>query len=289
MRVKTRLRLDTAGLAHERRGAAHVRGLGRVAGDPQRDVGLDGRREIGRARRRTSPTSRRAAGASGSSRRICASSRRRPGGRGSAAGRGPRRRSSRWSRARPSTSRRDAGARAGVRVARSSALRAASSVRGSAIAVMRATALPLRGSLQRGARGGEPAADGALHRRRPAGVGPRAGEVEAVHLRARAGTQAARAGRDAEGRARLVGDGEVEHGRAARRRQQALERRQVALAQRLDGGADLVDGVRDRDREQLALARARLPPCGRRRTAPASRALPRAARRARGGRSARAG
>ena len=38
--------LDAAGLADERRRAGHVRGVARIAGDPERDVGLDRGREI---------------------------------------------------------------------------------------------------------------------------------------------------------------------------------------------------------------------------------------------------
>ena len=46
MRVKTRVALDAAEVADELRGPAHVRGVCRVAREPQRDVRLDGRRQV---------------------------------------------------------------------------------------------------------------------------------------------------------------------------------------------------------------------------------------------------
>ncbi len=58
MWVKTRVALDAAVLADERGRALHVRRVGRVAGEAERDVGLDGRRQVARARRRSSPTCR---------------------------------------------------------------------------------------------------------------------------------------------------------------------------------------------------------------------------------------
>ena len=70
---------------------------------------------------------------------------------------------------------------------------------------------------QRGARGGEPAAHRAFHRRGPAGVGPGAGEVEAaVRGVARRRAQPLRARRLPEGRRRLAGRRTAARARAAR-------------------------------------------------------------------------
>ena len=73
---------------------------------------------------------------------------------------------------------------------------------------------------QRGARRGEAAAHGALHRRGPAGVGPGAGEEQVRHARLGARAQAARVRRRAERRRRLAGREEALEHRVARRGQQ---------------------------------------------------------------------
>ena len=101
-------------------------------------------------------------------------------------------------------------------------------------------------------RGGDAASHGALHRRRPAGVRPRAREVEARRSRSRPGAQARRAGDGAERRARLPRRGEVEYVRTARRRQETLECGEVALAQRRERLADVCLCARKRDGDELA-------------------------------------
>ena len=135
------------------------------------------------------------------------------------------------------------------------------------------------------------AAHRALHRRGPAGVGPRAGEVEAADAacaRRAAGARVPGATRNVARGSRVTAKSSTVG--AARGREQALERRQVALAQRRDGLADLVVGVRERDGDELALAR-RPTTSVRSKTPLHGRAerRPRTARRARAGRSGRAG
>ena len=110
---------------------------------------------------------------------------------------------------------------------------------------------------ERGPCRGEAAANGALHRRGPAGVGPGAGEVEA-------GDEVRVPGRRRRlpGAARKVARGsrvtvKSSTRRVARGRKKPRERGQVALPQRRDRLAELGDGGRERDRDELALGDAR--------------------------------
>ena len=295
--MKTRARLDAARLADEGRGAPHVRGVGRVAGEPQRDVRLDRGREVAGPAEVGRPRAVRAAGGSGSSVAVAAVVAAVVEAEVVAQEQvlGVDRHVGLELALPPAVGMLQ---REQVRRSRARALAWAASTGRSAVTRHRASAPPSSLASRRccsprssasARRRRQAAADGALHRRGPAGVGPRAGEVEPRDGRPRPGPQRACPGRGAERRPRLVRDREVEHLRAARGRQQALERRHVAVAQLGDRGADLVDRVRERDRDQLALARLPRPRCGRRATAPASRARPRAARRARAGRSGRGG
>ncbi len=236
-------------------------------------------------RRSTWPRSRPRAGASESSGPSRAPS-ARPAGRDSGAGTDPLRRSSRSSRARPSSSRPGAGARAGARL-RARAPRAPPRP---SSAVWSSCRLPprhaARGLAERRCRRGTPAAHGALHRRRPARVGPGPGEVDAREARTRAGPKPVRARHAAERRPRLARDVCVQQGRAPDRREELRERRQVLLDERLLRQLDLARGVRERDRRRAAPARHPTPRSGRRPTGQASRRRPRRGARERAGRSA---
>ena len=106
MRVNTRVRSMPPWSTDELgRGLAMCGGVGRVAGQPQRDVGLDRGGQVGRAAVERGPGAVGALLASGSTRPPPAVSSGVERCRGTGAAAGPRRPSSRWSRARPSTSR----------------------------------------------------------------------------------------------------------------------------------------------------------------------------------------
>ena len=299
MRVNTRARSTPPASRMNSAARAHVRGVGRVAREPQRDVGLDRGREVAGPAVEGRPGAVVALLARGSSARSPSCRARRRGCRGSGAGRDPRRRSSRWSRARPSTSRRGAGATSRCAARAVERLAAAASRSEATVTVMRPASCELRRADPAGREVGERGARrrrGRCARRSPSS---RASRCRSTRRRGRGrgrgvrvpGRRRAAAGRGAERRARLARHGEVEHRRAARGRQQALERRagsaRAASATRL---ADLGVGA-PRARPRRAGPRATPDergaveePLHRR-----CRRRPRTARRARAGRSGRAG
>ena len=261
-------RLDAAGVADERRGAAHVLGPGRVARDPQRHVGLDRRRQVARAavvRRpravrplvRADPGRGLARGLSrleaeempqedvlGVDRHVRLELALPPAVRvlqcEQVLGR-PRERRLRG------IDRTIGGD--GHRCAPTGSLRRPGS---SSARAARAAVRPLRTAPS--IVGGQPVSVQAPARWRPGTAVRGPGRSLCV------------AGRDAERRPRLVRDGEVEHFGAASGRQQPLERGQIARPQVGDGRADLLDRMGERDRESTVLRGRRPLRSGRRST-----------------------
>ena len=157
------------------------------AGELQRRVGLDRRREVAAALRTRSTRCRRRAAARAARWRSCGRA-RACAGRGRGARRGAARSSSRSTRARRPSSRPRAGARAGARGALDRGVEARLCRRRHAATSLRAG---------QGPRGGEAAADRAFHRRRPARRGPRARARDVRPARPRAGRCASLPGRTA--------------------------------------------------------------------------------------------